>query len=47
MNLELYTWLQNEYKLCNLPKYQKYFTTWVDNLTASQIKGFTMRLNIL
>ena len=45
MNIELFTWLQNEWKLCNLPKYQKYFTIWVNNLTENQILGFTKEMN--
>lgn len=45
MSLELFTWLQEEWKYCNLPKYQKYFTTWVDNLTSEQIQGFKKQMN--
>jgi hypothetical protein len=45
MGIELYNWLKYQWKLCNLPKYQKYFTVWVDNLTENQIEGFTKGMN--
>lgn len=34
---ELYEYLKNEWKENNLPKYQKYFEEWVNNLTDIQI----------
>lgn len=36
----IYTWLKNEWKISNHAKYQKYFETWFNNLTESQINGF-------
>jgi len=37
MNDRLYKYLQDEWKRNNLPKYQKYFEEWVNNLTENQI----------
>lgn len=45
MNTLLYNWLLNEWKACNLPKYQKYFKQWVNNLTNNQIQGFEKAFN--
>jgi len=33
----LYRYLENQWKICNHPKYQKYFNVWVKNLTKTQI----------
>lgn len=40
MNEQLYKYLQEHWKTCNLPKYQKYFNEWVANLTPDQINGY-------
>lgn len=40
MNDKLYNWLYNEWRYSNLPKYMKYFESWVNNLTENQILGF-------
>ena len=37
MNDRLYKYLQDEWKLNNLSKYQKYFEEWVGDLTDNQI----------
>lgn len=37
MSNELYQYLKNEWRENNLPKYQKYFENWVNNLTETQI----------
>lgn len=41
MNEDLKEWLKYRWKLDNHNKYQKYFDVWYDNLTSSQILGFT------
>ena len=37
MNDQLYSYLKYQWKICNNPKYQKYFDEWVINLTDNQI----------
>ena len=37
MNEILYQYLQTQWKRNNIPKYQKYFEEWVNNLTDTQI----------
>lgn len=36
MTEELKTYLWNEFKFNNLPKYYKYFDEWINNLTENQ-----------
>jgi len=40
MNDILYIWLEDQWKISNHAKYQKYFKEWVVNITESQIRGF-------
>lgn len=40
MDRELFEWLEKEFRIGNLPKYQKYYIEWVTNITQNQIKGF-------
>ena len=37
MTEELRQYLWTEFKFNNLPKYYKYFDTWIENLTENQI----------
>lgn len=37
MNDVLYDYLKDQWERNNIPKYQKYFKEWVDNLTDIQI----------
>ena len=41
MTDELYRWLEERWKYDNHPKYHRYFYEWVDNITQSQIEGFS------
>lgn len=36
----LLDWLKQQFKISNIPKYQKYLDSWLQNLTKDQIKGF-------
>jgi hypothetical protein len=38
----LYQYLKEQWKVNNLPKYQKYFEKWVSNLTDNQIYYYDM-----
>ena len=40
MNDELYEWLREQWRRCNISKYQHLFEPWVNNLTDSQIYYF-------
>lgn len=40
MTEELKKYLRIEFNKNNLPKYQKYFNIWVDNLTINQINYY-------
>jgi hypothetical protein len=40
MNGELVKYLRDQWKLCNIPKYQKYFDEWVVGLTETQIQQY-------
>ncbi len=40
MNNILKEWLRVEFYKSNIPKYQKYFYEWVNNITENQIYGF-------
>lgn len=37
MNKELTEYLKKEFRLNNLPRYQKYFDEWISGLTSDQI----------
>jgi hypothetical protein len=41
MTDELYIWLQQRWKYDNHSKYQQYFEQWIENITMSQIEGFS------
>ena len=40
MNELLYLYLNEEFRQNNVPKYQKYFDIWVNNLTENQINYY-------
>lgn len=40
MDNELYEWLMEQWRRCNIPKYKHIFEPWVSNLTDSQIYYF-------
>ena len=42
MNDKLYQYLKEQWKTNNLPKYQKYFGEWVNNLTDYQIYYYNL-----
>ena len=44
MTKGLYNWLQKEFYSCNVPKYHYLFTTWISNITTSQINGFSKQM---
>lgn len=45
MSDELHVWLYYQWKYNNHNKYQKYFKSWISNITKIQIDGFEkMRL---
>lgn len=44
-NKALYNWLEYEWRISNIPKYQHYFKKWVENLTIDQINGFEKMRN--
>ena len=41
MTDELYEWLKFRWGRDNHAKYRKYFEEWVENITPSQIEGFS------
>ena len=40
MNELLYFYLKEEFRQNNVPKYQKYFDIWINNLTENQINYY-------
>lgn len=48
MPKELKNYLELMFRVCNHPKYRKYFDEWVNNLLPHQIEGFNkQRLRML
>jgi hypothetical protein len=45
MTLELFEYLETNWKYYNHSKYQRYFKEWIKNITDSQIQGFTKIMN--
>jgi len=39
-NRALYNWLEIQWRISNIAKYQHYFKEWVEKLTEDQINGF-------
>ena len=42
MKQQIKSYLQQRFKFDNLPKYQKYFDEWFENLTQEQIHFFCL-----
>ena len=45
MMMTLNEYLDNQWKICNHPKYYKYFKEWVENITDTQIYYFKKEMN--
>lgn len=45
MNKELYDYLEQEFRYCNMKKYyDRFFELWINNITENQIIGFTKQM---
>ncbi len=45
MTIELYKYLEKEWKYTNHKKYRKYFKSWVDNITPQQKLYYIAHMN--